>query len=474
MRKSSVLVLALIATPKTFAMNLQEYLKLVESKHKTVQALNIQSEAADDRNEASDINLVPVLTAGASYLSDKSPLGQFATLGVTESKTTSYNLGLSKRFSSGTNVSVFGQTAEIQNEGIGNPQFLQYGKFGIGNLGVSLSQSLWKDSFGHATRLRWERQEAATTAEKGGYDLQKRGLLVQAEAAYWNYIYSQDNVKTARGALERAKKIETWTRRRVNDGISDRADLLQGQALVANRNLLLIAAEDELETAKQAIRDNLELKVSDPIPDIQGDLGQKRSLNSLIEGPKGRVVLIEAYLASLEAKARSVVAKEVEDAYRPDLVLSGQYNTNAVEADMPTATANIADLDRPTAKIALNLVYIFDTDVKSAAKNAARKEALAARLQSERKLLDSDSSWSELNRHYQEMTKRVEAAEQIYKLQTDRAKAQNNLFNMGRSITMNVVDAEQDAATAELALSRLKSEQRKMEATARLYMTVEE
>jgi hypothetical protein len=141
---------------------------------------------------------------------------------------------------------------------------------------------------------------------------------------------------------------------------------------------------------------------------------------------------------------------------------------------MPAATSNIADLDRPTAKVALNLVYIFDTDVKSAAKNAARKEALASRLIAERKLLDSDSSWSELNRHYAEMTKRVEAAEQIFKLQTDRAKAQNNLFNMGRSITMNVVDAEQDAATAELNLSRLKSEQRKMEATARLYMTVEE
>ncbi|MGE5085132.1 MAG: TolC family protein [Bacillota bacterium] len=471
MMKRILLALLLIWTPTTFAMNLQEYLNAVQSKHRSLKALDLSKEAADDNREAGDISLVPVLTMGASYLNDKNPLGQFAALGASETKITSYNLGLGKKFSSGTAVNVYAQTSEVENSGSVPAAFR---KLGVGMIGVSLSQSLWKDFFGNATRLRWERQDAATAAAKGAYDLQARGLLVGAEAAYWNYIYARENVASAKGALERAKKIETWTRRRVNDGISDRADLFQAQALVASRQLFLISAQDDLETSKSAIRNFLSLDKTDALPEIVGDISQARPINALIDGNQGRVVLIEAYLASLDAKARAVAAKEVEDGYRPDLVLSGAYNTNAFEKDMPEATANISNTDRPTTKVALNFTYLFDTDVKSAARNESRKLALASRLTAEQKLMDSETSWNELNRQYIEMSKRVESAETIFKLQTDRARATNDLFNKGRTITMSVVDAEQDAATAELNLIRLKSEQRKMEAQGRLYMMVED
>ena len=466
--------LMLAWAPTAFALNLQEYLNIVQSKHRSLQALEASKEAADDGRESGDISLVPVLTMGASYLSDKNPLGQFSSLGATETKITSYNLALSKKFSSGTALSVYGQTSEIENVGIQAPQYAGFQKLGLGVLGVSLSQSLWKDFFGHGTRLRHEREEAVTAAKKGGYDLQARGLLVTAEAAYWNYIYARENVNTSKGALERAKKIESWTRRRVSDGISDRADLLQAQALVASRELLLISGQDELESAKAALRNFLSLEKTEELPEIMGNISQTRSISSMVDGTQGRVVLIEAYLASLEAKANSVVAKEVEDAYRPDLVLSGAYNTNVKKPDMPEATSHLTDTDTPTTKVALNFTYMFDTDVKSAARNEARKLALASRLTAEQKLIDSELSWTELNRQYIEMSKRVEAAETISKLQGDRARATNDLFNKGRTITMNVVDAEQDAATAELSLTRLKSEQRKMEAQGRLYMMVED
>ncbi|MNL06820.1 Outer membrane efflux protein [compost metagenome] len=454
------------------AMDLQEYLKTVENKHKTVQALNVSQEAADLREEAGDIDLVPVLTAGVSYLNDKSPLSQFALLGATESKNLTYSLGLAKRFSTGTTASVYGNTAEFENEGnIADPRFQ---KFGVGALGVSLSQSLWKDAFGRATRLRWERLAAATKAEKGTYDLQKKLLLIEAETAFWNYFLAEEALRIGRSSLERAKKIEGWTKRRVGDGISDRADLLETQGLVSARQLQLITVQDEQESAKRQIRDYLVLEPGDDFPVLKGDISQVRPLSSLIEGKTGKVVALDAYLASLTAKATSLAAREVEDAYRPDLVLSGAYNTNAFTDDMPSATSHLTDTEKPTAKIALNINYMFDTSVKKAAKDAARKDALAAQLQSEQKMLNSDSAWIELNRRYIEMSKRVDAATDSVRIQMSRSKAQSDLFNKGRSITFNVVNAEEDVATAELNLYRLKSEQRKMEAQGRLFITLEE
>ncbi|MEK2645326.1 TolC family protein [Bdellovibrio sp. BCCA] len=477
MKKGAVISLILAWQSPSFAMTLQEYLKAVEANNKSVQSLQVSTEAVELAKDAGDIELVPVLTAEAGYINDKSPLSQFALLGSTETKTTSYSLGLGKKFSTGTMASITASTYEIENTGIQGPQAGTLQKFGVGSLGVGLSQSLWKDFFGNATRLRWERQEASTAAAAGRFDLQKKLLLVNAEAAYWDYIYANDNLKISQASLERARRIEAWTRRRVNDGISDRADLLSAQALVSARQLQLISAEDDMAAAKRNIRDYLEYKDDKALPEITGNISERRSLTSMVDGGGSggrRVMALDAYLASLDAKAKALESRETEDQLRPDLVLSGSYNTNAVEKDMPEATQNWTDTERPTTKVGLKLTYPFDMGPKNAAREAARKSALASKLQSERKMLESESSWIELNRRYLEMSKRIEAATEISRLQSAAAKAQTDLFNKGRSITANVITAEEDAGTAELNLSKLKSEQRKMEAQGRLFIVVEE
>lgn len=475
MKKGSTLIFILgVFSSNAFAMNLQEFLKAVESKHKSVQALETAKEATELGKDAADIELVPVLTADAGMVNDKSPLGQFVFLGAKETKTNSYSLGLAKKFSTGTAMNLTASTYEVENSGIANPAYSSLQRFGVGSLGVGLSQSLWKDFFGHATRLRWERQEAATAAATGTFDLQKKQILVGAEAAYWNYIYAKENLIIGKASLERAKKIANWTQRRVNDGISDRADLLQAQALVSVRQLQLISAEDELAANKRALRDFLELSNDEVLPEMTGDISAPRPLNSFVDGKTGKVVAIDAYLASLDAKAKLLESRETEDKLRPDLILSGSYNTNAVEENMAQATQNWTDTDKPTTKVGLKFIYPFDLGPKNSARTAARKSALVAQLTSERKMLESESAWIELNRRYSEMTKRIEAATEISKLQLAAAKAQADLFNKGRAVTANVIMAEEDAGNAELNLTKLKSEQRKMEAQGRLFVVIEE
>lgn len=475
MKMKSLAALLIVAPSCAFAMNLQEYLNTVKSKHKSMQAFEVQKEAADLRKQAGDIDLVPILAASIFYTNDKSPLNQFATMGASESRSYGGMLGLQSKFSTGTSVAVEADAADFDNPGVlytFNGRSLS--RFGTGSLGLTISQSLWKDFFGHATTLRRETDTVVAEAEKGRYDLQGKGLLVNAEAAYWDYLYAQQNVAISRDSLERAKRIEAWTRRRVADGISEQADLLQTQALVSTRTLQLIAVEDDLASARQALRDYLELAPGESLPPIDGDLAQARTISSMVDGTKGKVVKLDAYLSYLDARAQQLAAQQVEDAYRPELTLVGSYKTNSFEDDMPKAAEKWADTQKPTAKISLNFTYMFDTDVKNAARNISKKTALAAKLQSERLFIDSDSAWVELNRKYSEMSRRIQAAEQTAKLQDDRAKAEGVLFNKGRSITNNVVNAEEDAGISKLNLVRLRSEQRKMEAQGRLFIAIEE
>ena len=475
MRKKLIVFLLLAWQSQSFAMSLQEFLGTVEKKNKSVQSLDVSSQVSDLNRLADDMSFVPTFTAGASYLSDRSPTNEFVTFGADESKVTNYNLGLSQNFSSGTAVALTAVASQIDNPGLnGNPLFNGLSDFSQGSLGVSFTQSLWKNAFGRGTRLLWKSQDASTLAEKGNFDLQKKTLMVSAEGAYWDYIYAKENLDISRASLQRSQKIAAWTKRRTADGISDLADLLQAQALVSQRETEVIAAEDDFAAAKKSIRDYMELQPSDPVPELTGDISEARSLNSMVNGNKNKVIYLEAYLASLQAKARTYEARSIEDSYRPDLVLQGSYNTNSKENNIAQATRTWTETNTPTAKVGINFTYLFDTDVKSSAQNAARKTALAAQLTSERKMLESESAWIELNRRYSEMSKKIQSATLTSKLQADRAKAQADLFNKGRSITSNVVQAEEDAASAALSLTKLKAEQRKMEAQGHLYIAVED
>ncbi|MFP5519484.1 MAG: TolC family protein [Bdellovibrionia bacterium] len=463
-------LLVLISTP-LYAMDLQEFLATTAKKNKGVQSYEEQISAAEYKRVAGDIELAPALNAGVSYLSDKSPFNQGLSLQAQGIETTSYNLGLSKKFSTGTSVQAGLNVSDIAL--IDVPQAVPFPtSLGLSSMSLSVSQSLWKNAFGRGTRLRQEREMETADTEKKAAELQKRLLLVQAESAFWDYVYNKEELKIREASLGRAKRIESWIRRRVNDGIADQADLLSSQALVAARELQLLMAQDEQKAAEKKIRDVLELSSDEKTPDLKGDINIRRNLVDIVGG-KGPVVSFEARISQLAARARQKGAQEAKEGLRSDLVLAGSYKTNALAEDFDEAMSSFTETDRPTQSVALTWTYIFDVEAKKATLENAKKEALAAQLQAERKMLESETQWSELNRRYLELSKKIEAASRISSIQTQRAKAESEKFNKGRSITSNVINSEEDAAEAELTVTKLKTEQRKLEAQSRLFVAAE-
>lgn len=452
------------------AMTLEQYLAEVQKRNKDFQAHSISQEAAEDRREAGDIGLSPVLTMSAGYLSDEA---QPQTVG-TKLTANQYSLGLAKEFSSGAKAAVIGNVQQTQIRDVPTG-FERLADYSVSSLGVSLSQSLWKNFFGNGTRLRQQRQAAAASLEKESFNLQQRQILIEAEMAYWDYLYQQEELKSRIESLDRAKKIETWLKRRYADGINDKADYLNGQALTASRQLLLDSTRDQVIVAEKNIRLSLELDEKEKLPSFESDFKKPRDLRALVGGSAGQVVRLDAYLAALEAKAKNIGAREAQDQLRPDLVLSGSYNTNSnIQDSLSSATNKMTNTDIPTTKVGLNFTYVFDTDAKVSQQSLYRKEALAAQLKSERKMLESESAWSELLRRYGEMLKQIDTAERINQLQITKAKEQSLKLSRGRAVTSDVVNSEEDASSSMLTLNRLRSEARKMEAQSRLFIRLNE
>ncbi len=468
---TAMIALILAMAQSGAAMTLEEYLQTVQKKNRNFQALDASQDAATSRYQQGDLDLSPILSASGNYIDDKS-LQSVGTSLVTHSQVRQYSLGLAKKFSTGTQASVTSSVEALNVEGATGTSGLS-SESHIGTLGVSVSQSLWKDFFGTSTRLRWERERSQAQYEKTGYNLQAKQALIDAESAFWDLLYLQQELDIRKASLERAKKIEGWVRNRASNGIGDRADVLNAQGLVAARNLQLIATQDDLKAAQARFADQIEWG-EQPVPVLEANLAQVRPLKNFVGGEQGRIVRLDTYLSVLDAEVKKVNAKEAVEKVSPDLVLSGQYKTNGYDTTDAKAASRMTDKDYPVSTVGVAFTWALDWDAKGAVRNSAQKDALAAQLKKEKSLMDSETAWKEINRRHAEMSARIDAAETLSKVQTAKAAAERDKLAKGRSITSNVITAEQDAADAELNLTKMKAEQRKLESQSRLFVKIVE
>ncbi|MES3038140.1 MAG: TolC family protein [Bdellovibrionota bacterium] len=451
-------------------MGIDDYISLVKQKNRGVAAWEISEQAATDRRKAGDIDLVPTFSLNSRYLVDRS---QPNTYGVPETQSFTNTAGLQKRFASGTTIGLNAASNEFNNPGLAQNSAREH--FSTGLVGITVSQSLWKDFFGESIGLRRERQDATYLLERETARMQAENLLVEAESAFWDYLYLTEQLTLRRESLDRSRKIERWVTRRLSDGIGDRADLMNARALLSTRELQLANAEDAVFAAEQVIRNVLEIPAGEPVPVFSGTLNARRPVDIYLTGD-GKIVRRDSLLTALQARVRSVNANEIRESFKPDLVLSGTYNQTSYNSPNGNLSQGISEVSDKYSQssVGVTFVYLFDTETKKAAVSQAQKEALAAQMLKERALIESQSSWSEMIRRYDEFSRRIAIAEDITRYQTERSRTEQDKLSKGRSITSNVITAEQEAAEAELSFLQLNAEQRKMEARSRLFLRTQE
>ena len=448
------------------ALTLDDYMHQVAKKNKLLASYDLSIEASNDRQEAGDLALSPLLTAAYSETKDKSLPSAVAD----ERDTAVTSLGLSKKFSTGTQLSLTANTFRYNYLLPVVPGTPGYSKGGVG---LSLTQSLWKDFFGAATRLRHQRESSTNKFETLNVELKRRLAEIEYESDFWDYIVSIEDKKLKQSNYDRAKKLESWTANRVSNGISDDSDLLQVKALTARRELELAAVNDDLKSKEVKIRQNLDLSAAEAFPEFTANLTDARPYITELAKQKN-IIKLDAYLNSLDADVKQTLAEEVNESLLPDLSVTGQYNTSSYDLDHSTMQNNLTKTDRPVTYVGVNFSWMFGSDAKSAQLSAARKEALAAQYRAQQSKVAGEEAWTEYLRKYEIAKENVLTLERIAKLQSDRSKSEQQKFTKGRTITSNVVNAITDSAEAEVSYLRAKSGLRKLEAGTLLFKSIAE
>lgn len=468
--KICVLALLLGLQNTSFAqkngLTLDQYLIQVKKNNRLLSAIDESLEASKNKKDAGDLSLAPVLTASYSLATDKSLPSSLAD----KREIKSLNLGLAQKFSTGTLVSLSAKTDEFENEKPANQAFAKYS---TGGLGVTVQQSLWKDFLGEATGYRRERESSVNKVETMASELKKRAILIEAESAFWDYAVALEDLKIKKANLERARKIDSWTLNRVNNGINDRSDLMNVKALASVRELELQTAEDEVKSQTLRLRQNLDLAETDKTPDIEANMTEARPYITDLMNKKN-IIKIESYLSYLESQVKKSVALEVQDALKPELNLVGSYKTSTFDSEYNETLQHLTKTDRPTTFVGVNFTWLFDTAAKKAQLQSAQKESLAASLTADKKMIEGKQAWMEQVRKYEVTKENVKILEKIAQYQRERAKAEQDKFSKGRTVTANVVTAETDAAEAEVRFLKAKAGLRKLEVSSLQYTNIPE
>jgi len=443
--------------------DLETYLRQVGENNALVKAARLQKESATLKKRQGDFQeLSPFLQAEAGYSNDGQETA-FPTQQGTRTKAKYYSLGVSQKLASGTALSIqWGQThADI--EGLAFPyQPVWDSKYTLG-----ISQSLLKDGFGRATRLRHEREDAGERVSVLTAELQQRQALIDAESAYWDFAVQVLDRQEKADAMKRAEKIRDWTARRLANGIADRADRLQVESLIASRSLAQIGSADAYVAARKRFADAIGVSESEVAELKAVSLQQERPLRA--EGPEPR--RLDIWIQSYASKISEAAALETGEMLRPDLALQGAFGANARDSGLSDSAGDAVASDASFYRVGLKLSMSLDFGMKHRLREAANAEAKASRLKSDKLVSDSASSWSELLRRHREVSASIAAMELLVKAQEAQLAREQERLEVGRTTTFQVVSFEQSVADTRFGLLQLRAQQRKLEAASNLYLS---
>jgi outer membrane protein TolC len=322
-------------------------------------------------------------------------------------------------------------------------------------LDLTLTQSLLKGGpnlSANLAQVRMARLDTfASQHELKGYT---ESLVYNVETAYWTYYLAERQVEIYQESLRLAEEHLENTRRRIEVGSLPEIDLAAVQAEAAQRREALIGAEGDAETARLQLVQLVNPKVDNfweaPVvlldspsqPDFQLD-----SLFSHVElGLRSRPDLAQARIAMEKGELEVV---RTRNGVLPKLDVFISLGATGYAKSFGPAAGNVFD-----EKTSLSGGLSFTYPLGNYAADAQARRAVFSRAQAEvavRNLeqlteLDIRKAYVTVERRRAQITASAETA----RLQEENLKAESQKYNVGRSTSYSVAQAERDFLEARL------------------------
>lgn len=316
-------------------------------------------------------------------------------------------------------------------------------------IGLTLSQSLWKNMFGSSDRaaVNAQRKNLESEQTRRGFNLQN--LVLDGLRKFWAAYKARENLRQAIHARDDYKKLVDNVRRKSGYGYSVTGELSQAEAELETRvqnlkngSVTYIQASDDLLTyLNLAPGREIDFKIENIIPTPPTlkpvELEKLREFRSQV----------------LKKESADLSVKTTNSLNNPDLALVAQLYGTGVNENSANSFGNAASGSNPKYFLGLKLTHNFGS-------NTLGENQLNAELQARIEQIKLDRLRTDLGVRMDLQEKKVQAAYAVVLSARDqlgyREKAEKELqasYRQGRTGIRDLILAMNDALTSEVAYS---------------------
>lgn len=368
-----------------------------------------------------------------------------------EADSFTYEIGLSKYFTSGTGVefsySHLDYKPVFRSGALGS-----YSPFFENTASVKLSQSLWKDSFGKASRSLYKAGRLAQEAQEQQFQRSANQWFSNFANQLYNAWATQQSAKANLDSFQRRKELLNIAKVNRRRGNTNSKDYYQLEASVTAAEIAYNNSLDEMHRIWQNLiitlslpqhwikADPMEipLKLDDPMPEAR----------TLCASSTKQSIAVTQLEKNLEAAKLN--EKAAKSNMNPSLNLVAQYSANSIDEDRDQTQDNLQNFDHPTTALGIE----FTMPLSFASEKSEYLKAYANKLQLEAQLSSAKDQLASVRynscRALKLQTENISRLSQIVVNLKKRENLEYKDFRTGRTSSFNYIQSGVDAISAEI------------------------
>jgi outer membrane protein TolC len=317
-------------------------------------------------------------------------------------------------------------------------------------MGVTLTQSIWRNFFGAADRATVQSAEDSEKASELTRAVDLQNLVLDAIRAFWTAYVAQENFQESLNSRTRYEKLAEVVRKKQGLGYSNPGELSQILAELEGRNQNAKTASNDYLAAIANLSTLLKLP-----PDSEVQFVVEKQIPPIPNLVEKDIRYLRAVRAQ-QLKANS--AKESSNAAdwnnHPDLSLVGKYYAAGLEASANDSLAEMSSGAHPQYYMGFKFTVPFGSDLQG-------ETALNARLKSEieltklnRTVLETKDSQLTLLRKVQASYAIAQSTQRQRELREKAAQELQRSYAQGRTEISILIQAINNFFAAEVAYSK--------------------
>ncbi len=386
------------------------------------------------------------IAASVTWKRDESQSFPPSTVDNTENKTTYYNLGFSKEFSTGSIVGLKYEETALDNRL--TTAGLAAGKIPKAyNNAVSLTlrQQLMQNAFGYASRLLNEIEKANVDNAKLSRDENLESVLLESMTDYWTVFSSQETLRYALQARDKYQNLVKTTRNKARYNLNDPGQLSRVEAEFEQADQKVKAASYEYLFQSEKLLTKLKYE---PNQEIDFVIGEK-----IPPLPKLDAKSINGLRAMRLSKTKLEQAKKdlarVQNMNLPQLDLVGSVQSVGIDEKRSDSFSEMSSGTRPVYYVGLEFTFALDSETRRGNIAQASVNRDLAEANMEKTTDDTQVYLSQVEKWTTLKFQLAKSSESLVDLRNKVVKDMESAYRQGRQPLVELIRSYNDLFTAQ-------------------------